>query len=102
MFFTAQAMPAQRALEVGLLNHLVPAEEIECFTRSMAVTIASLAPLSIAVIKEQIRLLCNARPLAPETFERIQGLRQVVYDSADYAEEIAAFLERRPARWTAT
>jgi methylmalonyl-CoA decarboxylase len=100
MFFTAQPMPAQRALDVGLLNHLVPAEEIDRFALDMATTIASRAPLSISVIKEQIRLLCNAYPLAPETFERIQGLRRAVYDSADYIEGISAFLEKRTPRWT--
>ena len=37
----------------------------------------------IAVIKEQIRLLASAHPLSPTTFERVQGLRRVVYDSKD-------------------
>jgi methylmalonyl-CoA decarboxylase len=34
--------------------------------------------------------------LSPETFERIQGLRRVVYDSHDYLEGQRAFLEKRP------
>jgi methylmalonyl-CoA decarboxylase len=99
MFFTASPIPARRALEVGLLNHLVPFEEIEAFTKKLATSIAELAPLSIAVIKEQIRLLANAHPLAPETFERIQGRRRDVYDSEDYEEGIAAFLEKRRPCW---
>jgi methylmalonyl-CoA decarboxylase len=100
MFFTARPIDAERALRTGVLNHLVPATELESFTWEMARSIASLAPLSISVIKEQIRLLSNARPLAPETFERIQGLRRHVYDSKDYQEGITAFLEKRPPRWT--
>ena len=100
MFFTAQPIPAERALAVGILNHLVPAEEIEAFCWRLATSITAMAPLSIAVIKEQIRLLCDARPLNPETFERIQGLRRNVYDSHDYAEGLTAFLEKRKPVWT--
>jgi len=100
MFFTAAPMPASRALQVGILNHVVPLEELERFTYEMAASITALAPLSVAVAKEQIRLLSNAHPLAPETFERIQGLRQTVYDSVDCREGINAFLEKRKPVWT--
>jgi len=65
----------------------------------MARTIGEMAPLSVSVIKEQMRLLSNARPLSPETFERIQGLRRRVYDSRDYAEGITSFLEKRKPVW---
>ena len=62
----------------------------------MARDIARLSPRSIGVIKEQIRLLSEAHPLAPEVFERLQSLRRQVYDSADYREGCRAFLEKRP------
>ena len=100
MFFTAKPITAERAQQVGVLNHLVPFEQLEAFTYEMAGTIAALSPLSIAVMKEQVRLLSNARPLSPETFERIQGLRRRVYDSKDYQEGILAFKEKRQPRWT--
>jgi methylmalonyl-CoA decarboxylase len=100
MFFTAKPITAERAQQVGVLNHLVPFEQLEAFTFEMARTIAALSPLSIAVMKEQVRLLSNARPLSPETFERIQGLRRRVYDSKDYQEGILAFKEKRQPRWT--
>jgi methylmalonyl-CoA decarboxylase len=95
MFFTAQPMKAARAERMGILNHMVPVEKLESFTMEMARTIAANSPISISVIKEQLRLLANALPLGPETFERIQGLRRLVYDSADYLEGQKAFLEKR-------
>ena len=52
-------------------------------------------PLSIAVMKEQLRILAGARPMSPQGFERVQGLRRVVYDSEDYQEGIRAFKEKR-------
>jgi methylmalonyl-CoA decarboxylase len=34
--------------------------------------------------------------MSPQGYERVQGLRRVVYDSLDYIEGIRAFEERRP------
>lgn len=96
MFFTAKPLSAERAYQLGILNHFVPVDEIESFTFEMAQTISRNSPLSIGVIKEQIRLLASAHPLSPLTFERIQGLRRLVYDSKDYMEGINAFNEKRP------
>ncbi len=62
----------------------------------MARTIAKNSPLSISVIKEQIHILSNALPVSAETFERIQALRRLVWDSEDYLEGKQAFLEKRP------
>jgi methylmalonyl-CoA decarboxylase len=95
MFFTARPIAADRAMQLGILNHLVPTDELEVFTYAMAAQIAENSPLAIAVIKEQLRLLGNSHPLSPETFERIQGLRRKAYDSADYLEGKQAFLEKR-------
>ncbi len=96
MLFTAQPVGAARAEKLGILNHLVPAGELEAFTRAMARQIAANSPLSIGVLKEQLRILANSHPLSPETFERLQGLRRRVYDSQDYLEGKNAFLEKRP------
>jgi methylmalonyl-CoA decarboxylase len=95
MFFSAQSLTAERAEKLGIFNHLIPVDELENFTFDMARSIARNSPLCIKAIKEQICLLANAHPLSPLTFERIQGLRRLVYDSKDYAEGINAFLSKR-------
>ena len=100
MFFTAAPLSAERANKAGLLNHLVEVDELEDFTYNIATQITRNSPLSIGVIKEQIRLLASAHPLSPLTFERVQGLRRSVYDSKDYAEGIKAFLEKRTPVFT--
>jgi len=96
MFFTAQPINGERAERIGILNHMVPVEELEEFTMNLARQIAANSPLSISVMKEQLRIMANALPLSPETFERIQALRRMVYDSQDYIEGQKAFLEKRP------
>jgi methylmalonyl-CoA decarboxylase len=95
MFFTADPIPAERAERVGILNHRVPSEQLLSFTLDLAQRIASRSGLSVAVIKEQLRILSGARPLSPDQFEQLQGLRRGVYDSHDYEEGITSFLEKR-------
>ena len=46
-------------------------------------------------MKEELRILAGARPMSPQGWERVQGLRRIVYDSADYVEGVAAFKEKR-------
>ena len=99
MAFTAQPISAKRAQSLGIVNHVVPAKELEPFTNSLAREIAENAPLSISVMKEQLRMLAGAHPMSPRRFERVQGLRRIVYDSEDYAEGIRAFREKRKPRF---
>jgi methylmalonyl-CoA decarboxylase len=95
MAFTAKPMSAQRAEQLGIINYVIPNAELEEFTLNMARDIAANAPLSIAVMKEQLRILAGAQTMSPEKFEQVQGLRRVVYDSHDYEEGIAAFKQKR-------
>lgn len=100
MFFTALPMGADAAYRLGVLNDLVPVEELETHTYEKAAAITRNSPLAIAAIKEQIRLLSMAHPLTPNMFELIQGLRRRVYDSHDYREGIRSFLEKRSPVFT--
>ena len=100
MLFTAQPIPAGQALNLGMINYIKPADEIEDFVFAMATQIGANSPLSIAVMKEELRLLSSAHAITPELFERIQGLRRIVYNSADYQEGLDAFREKRPSQFT--
>lgn len=95
MAFTAQPVAAARAERLGMINYVVEKEELESRVNKLAGQIKKNAPLSIAVIKEQLRLMESAHPVSPLMFERIQGLRREVYDSHDYKEGLTAFLEKR-------
>ncbi len=95
MAFTAKPIGAERAERLGIVNHVVPADTLEAFCLAMAGDIAANAPLSVAVMKEQLRILAGAHPMTPQGFERVAGLRRLVYDSADYREGIRAFKEKR-------
>lgn len=100
MLFTAAPISAQRLENLGIINHVVPVGELEVFTYGMAKGIAANAPLSVSVMKEQLRILAGAHTMSPHDFERIQGLRRIVYNSKDYSEGIRAFKEKRRATFT--
>jgi methylmalonyl-CoA decarboxylase len=91
---------AAEAAQWGILNHLVPASELESFTYELAQRISTKAPLVLAVVKEQLRILAEANPITPAIFEHIEALRETVYESADYLEGIRAFQEKRKPHFT--
>jgi len=95
MLFTADPIPAGHLCSLGVINKVADKGELEAITYAMARRIAANAPLSISVMKEQLRILAGAHTMSPEDFERIQGLRRVVYNSHDYAEGVRAFREKR-------
>jgi methylmalonyl-CoA decarboxylase len=96
MFFTARPTTVHEAWNNGFVNHEVKREELETFTYDLAGKIAQNAPLAVRAIKAQFRLLTRGALIDAETAERIQAIRRQVYDSADYAEGIKAFKEKRP------
>jgi methylmalonyl-CoA decarboxylase len=100
LFFTAAPINADDAFKYGVINHLVEESELETHTLAFAQKMALKAPLAMAVIKEQLRVLSDYHPVAAQTFERLQDMRRMVYDSADYREGIRAFQERRAPRFT--
>ncbi|MFA9473975.1 MAG: methylmalonyl-CoA decarboxylase [Filomicrobium sp.] len=102
MTFTGRPVSADRAERAGLINSVVPADELEAFTYDLTEAIAENAPLAIAVMKEQLRILAGAHPMSPQGFERIQGLRRLVYGSNDYNEGVRAFKEKRKAVFRGT
>ncbi len=95
MLFTAQPLPAEQALNLGIINYIKPNDEIESFVLDMAQRISGNSPLSISSMKDSLRLLSSAHAVTPDLFEKIQGMRRIVYDSEDYQEGIRAFREKR-------
>jgi methylmalonyl-CoA decarboxylase len=96
MLFTAQPFPAAWVRDVGLVNRVVPTEQLESVTRELCARILRNSPTVIAILKEELRVLSEARLLNPEAFERIQSQRRAIYNSEDYQEGIRAFFEKRP------
>lgn len=98
LLLTAEAFPASRALEVGLLNEIVPADELLDRARDWARRITANAPMAVQATKESV-----LRGLAVDmdaAYAIEQELSGVVFSSNDAKEGPKAFAEKRPPRWT--
>ncbi|MGF6108974.1 methylmalonyl-CoA decarboxylase [Pseudomonas frederiksbergensis] len=97
MFFTAQKLDAQRAERFGVINRLVESDVLEATALDLAQGIAAKAPLAVAAVKEQLRILEDLQPLPVQAMEQIAELRRQACESTDFGEGLAAFAERRGA-----
>ena len=94
---TAEAFPASRALEVGLINEIVPADELLDRARDWARRITANAPLAVQATKESVmRGLALDLEAAYAVEQELSGM---VFSSEDAKEGPRAFAEKRPPRW---
>ena len=98
LFFTATPIEAKRALELGILNHIVKTDELENFSFSMCDKIVKNAPLNIVLIKKQINALSRSNVEKVNTDE-IKNLVKESFFSHDFQEGKKAFLEKRKPKF---
>jgi len=97
MFFTANPITAKDALNVGLVNHIAPEEQLNnLLEEKFCAPLRRNSVLSVSAIKRQFRILSRAAStMSSESFERINAYRTKVYRGADYKEGITSFFEKR-------
>lgn len=100
LFLLANYIGADTALQWGLVNRVVPAEELEALALGLAAEMAGNAPLSQAGNKRVIAALLQARSRLPEAVEQeLMELRRESFASEDMREGMSAFAEKRAPRW---
>ncbi len=94
IFFTACKFDAQRAREIGLVNHVLPASELEQFTADMAGQIAQNAPLSVKYTKHILNMVQSFQDFSGHE-DAMGRLRELCMNSDDFQEGRRAFLDKR-------
>lgn len=94
LLMTGRSIAAGEALSLGLLNRIVPAEELETVTGEIAGLLARNAPLSLKAVKQIVdRFGAEGKAVAEGA-----PWYEEVYTSDDFREGVDAFMEkRRPA-----
>jgi enoyl-CoA hydratase/carnithine racemase len=95
LFLTARPVAAAEALSWGLVNEVV--EDAAERSLELAAEIAALSPLSLRGNKRVLRALIP--PLDPALEAELLALREAAFGSADFAEGVRAFIEKRPPQW---
>ncbi|MCX7619356.1 MAG: enoyl-CoA hydratase-related protein [Acidimicrobiales bacterium] len=94
---TAEAFPAERALQLGLINEIVEEDELLGRAFTWARRIAVNAPLAVQATKESV--LRGLSTTLEEAYRIEQELAQVVFKTEDAKEGPRAFAEKRVPEW---
>jgi enoyl-CoA hydratase/carnithine racemase len=97
ILFSARRLEADEALRIGLVNRVVPVDDLEATVRELAATIAGNAPLTVKACKAAIRE-AQREPSARD-LDAVERMVEACFRSEDYLEGQAAFAEKRAPRF---
>ncbi len=97
LILSGAMIDAAEAKQIGLVEVVVPAEELRAKTLEIAAEIAAKSPLTLRVAKEALR--ASQRMAVEEGIAYERDLFCLCFSSEDKKEGVAAFLEKRQAEW---
>jgi len=97
MILTGDLIRADHALRIGLVNRVVPADQLMAEVRGLAGKLAAKAPLALRAAKDAVDY--GAEMSLEVALEVENRLFAIVSGSEDRAEGVTAFLEKRQPEW---
>jgi len=95
LFFTGRLFDADHAKEMGLLNYVLPPDQLTTFTYEMAREISENAPLSLKGLKGFLKKGLTYQSIDPAFSREMQSLRVEAFNSEDLKEAKRALSEKR-------
>lgn len=97
LLLTGDAIDAEGARRIGLVNRVVPDHELSAAVAELAAHISAKSPTAVAIGKEAF---WRQRDLSlVDAYGYASSVMATNLDTEDAAEGIGAFLEKRPPRW---
>jgi enoyl-CoA hydratase/carnithine racemase len=94
----ADIISAQEAEKLGIVNRVVPAAELDAFVDDWAARLAAGPPLALSMTK---KLLNEGIGMSLDQALENEGMAQTVnFSTADTAEAMAAFIEKRDPKFS--
>lgn len=97
MMFTADPVDAATAERIGLVNRVVPADELMDQANALATKLAQSAPIALALAKRALNRAFDTN--LAEALDYEAQLQSVAGRSNDHKEGVAAFVEKRPPKF---
>jgi 2-(1,2-epoxy-1,2-dihydrophenyl)acetyl-CoA isomerase len=98
IFWLGEAVSAEEALRLGIVNRVVAPSELETTTRELAERLRDAPAISVAAAKQAVYLSQTAELEEMLRFETEAQIR--CFESADGREGVKAFVEKRQPRFT--
>jgi 2-(1,2-epoxy-1,2-dihydrophenyl)acetyl-CoA isomerase len=95
---TGRDIPADEAERVGLVNKVVPPDQLETVTMDLARSLASGPTRSIGLIKRTLNRALASDLNALLDYEAI--IQQIASETEDHKEGVTAFLEKRGTKFS--
>jgi enoyl-CoA hydratase/carnithine racemase len=98
MFFRGLTLNAQQCKEIGLVNEVVPQDQLMATAKQWAQEVAVNAPMAVQATKRMMRqgLYENYET----TVDHLMVHLQTLFGMDDFKEGVAAFLEKRDPQFT--
>ena len=93
LILTGKIIDAQAAFSIGLVNDVVPADQLEAKTMEIANKIAEKSPIALQLAKEAVKIA--SRSNLDEGLRREVDLFALCFSTEDKDEGVSAFLEKR-------
>jgi enoyl-CoA hydratase/carnithine racemase len=97
IFFTARQFSAQEAKDMGLVDRVVPADELDDYVRDYALTMAGNAPMTMRAAK--VAILESLKDSSDRDLDLCERLVDECHASQDYHEGRTAFMEKRKPKF---
>ena len=97
LLLTARPIDARRALEIGLVNRVVPHDRLMATALETADTIAANAPLAVRETRRGVREILHLA--LPDAYRRQEEIGAPLRRTADAREAQRAFVEKRRPVW---
>jgi enoyl-CoA hydratase/carnithine racemase len=98
LLYSGEIVNAREALRIGLVDEVVPDEELRSRAVALARHLASGSPIAIAVHKRQLYETMRRHP-HDIYFENLDEFERTMA-SEDFKEGVKSFMEKRPPQWT--
>jgi len=97
LLFTGRSLTAQEAVEMGLVNAVVPSDQLEMWVQGKAAQLTGLSRAALALCKKALHLGFGNWAGAHEEMERLYLDELMSTDDAN--EGLASFMEKRQPVW---